>query len=332
MKFNLKKIKPPGFLKKMSANRHVRYVIYVLSFAILITVSVYTYTVLSRQYEQKTEFPPVQGTDQVLRRESEPQTVGETKQTQKTASDTEQRVPDSENRTEKEELPENVGGIHSEDPKISEASKLPENTKKPENSKKTDQAKTTQGTDKQPQSNKTETATPAETEPPITSRPVTEPPVTEPPETASPETEALNKDNAPDFTVLDKDGKRIGLSDQFGKPIVINFWATWCPPCKQELPDFDKLYREYGDKVTFMMVNLTDGKRETVDGTKSFVSKNGYSFPVYFDTVYEGADAYNVSSIPQTTFIDKNGNIYTTRIGAMNEATLRSYINAILGG
>ena len=312
MKFNLKKIKPPGFLKKISANRHARYVIYAVSFTILIAVSVYAYSILSRQYEQKTKFPSVQGTDQVLRRESEPQTVGETKETEKTSSDTEHVVSDSENRTEKEESPESVGGIHSEDPKLAESSKQPENTKKPDDTKKTDQTKTTQGTDKQGQTNKTETTVPAETEPP--------------------ETESLNKNSAPNFTVLDKDGNRIGLSDKFGKPIVINFWATWCPPCKQELPDFDKLYREYGNKVTFMMVNLTDGKRDTVDGTKNFVSKNGYTFPVYFDTAYEGAKAYNVSSIPQTTFIDKNGNIHTTRIGAMNEATLRSYINAMLGG
>lgn len=81
-----------------------------------------------------------------------------------------------------------------------------------------------------------------------------------------------------------------------------------------------------------MMVNLTDGHRETVDGTKRFVSKNGYTFPVYFDTEYRGADAYNVSSIPQTTFIDANGNVYKTRIGAMSEATLRSYLNSLLGG
>ena len=107
---------------------------------------------------------------------------------------------------------------------------------------------------------------------------------------------------------------------------------TWCPPCKKELPDFDKLCLEYGDKVVFMMVNLTDGRRDTVEGTKSFVSKNGYTFPVYFDTEYNGADAYNISSIPQTTFIDANGNVYTTRIGAMNEAALRSYITALLGG
>lgn len=144
-------------------------------------------------------------------------------------------------------------------------------------------------------------------------------------------TEDIKKNTAPDFTVLDKDGNTVRLSDKFGKPVVINFWATWCPPCKQELPDFDKLSKEYGDRVVFMMVNLTDGYRDTVDGTKRFVSGKGYTFPVYFDTKDNAASAYNVSSIPQTTFIDAKGNIYTTRIGAMNEATLRIYLNALLG-
>ena len=144
-------------------------------------------------------------------------------------------------------------------------------------------------------------------------------------------TEDIKKNTAPDFTVLDKDGNTVRLSEKFGKPIVINFWATWCPPCKQELPDFDKLSKEYGDRVVFMMVNLTDGYRDTVDGTKRFVSDKSYTFPVYFDTKDNAASAYNVSSIPQTTFIDAKGNIYTTRIGAMNEATLRIYLNALLG-
>ena len=144
-------------------------------------------------------------------------------------------------------------------------------------------------------------------------------------------TEDIKKNTAPDFTVLDKDGNTVRLSEKFGKPIVINFWATWCPPWKQELPDFDKLCKEYGDRVVFMMVNLTDGYRDTVDGTKRFVSGKGYTFPVYFDTKDNAASAYNVSSIPQTTFIDAKGNIYTTRIGAMNEATLRIYLNALLG-
>lgn len=165
------------------------------------------------------------------------------------------------------------------------------------------------------------------TVPKVTPRPVEE--TTKEPETTKPKPKT---NTAPDFTVLDKNGNRVHLSDFFGKPVVINFWATWCPPCRQELPDFDKLSGEYGDRVVFMMVNLTDGYRDTVSGTKRFVANNGYSFPLYFDTEYNAAAAYNVSSIPQTTFIDANGNVYTSRIGAMNEATLRHYLNKLLEG
>lgn len=174
--------------------------------------------------------------------------------------------------------------------------------------------------------------TPGKTSPETAPPATTPPPATVPPTTAPPETEDPNKNTAPDFPVLDADGNTVRLSDMFGKPVVINFWATWCPPCKRELPDFDRLCREYGDRVVFMMVNLTDGRRDTVDGTKKFVSEKGYTFPVYFDTGLSGAKAYSVSSIPQTTFIDANGNVFATRIGAMNETVLRSYINAILGG
>lgn len=183
-----------------------------------------------------------------------------------------------------------------------------------------------------PETTPKKTTPPATTPPPATVPPTTVPPGTVAPETAPPETEDPNKNTAPDFPVLDADGNTVRLSDMFGKPVVINFWATWCPPCKRELPDFDRLCREYGDRVVFMMVNLTDGRRDTVDGTKKFVSEKGYTFPVYFDTGLSGAKAYSVSSIPQTTFIDANGNVFATRIGAMNETVLRSYINAILGG
>ena len=185
-----------------------------------------------------------------------------------------------------------------------------------------------------PETTPENTAPPKKTTPPEKTTPgKTSPPATTPPTaTVPPETEDPNKNTAPDFPVLDADGNTVRLSDMFGKPVVINFWATWCPPCKRELPDFDRLCREYGDRVVFMMVNLTDGRRDTVDGTKKFVSEKGYTFPVYFDTGLSGAKAYSVSSIPQTTFIDANGNVFATRIGAMNETVLRSYINAILGG
>ena len=91
-------------------------------------------------------------------------------------------------------------------------------------------------------------------------------------------------DLAPDFTVYDADGNEVKLSDFFGRPIVVNFWATWCSPCKREMPSFERMYEKYGEDVVFLMVNLTDGYQDTVKKASDFVEKNGYTFPVYFDT------------------------------------------------
>lgn len=141
-------------------------------------------------------------------------------------------------------------------------------------------------------------------------------------------TEAVK--TAPDFTMTDADGNEIALSDFLGKPIVINFWATWCSPCKSELPTFDAAYATYGEDVQFIMLNLTDGYRDTVDGVKKFVADGGYTFPVYFDTALEGANAYGAYSIPMTVFIDESGAVTYQKLGIISESLLTSKIEAII--
>ena len=138
-----------------------------------------------------------------------------------------------------------------------------------------------------------------------------------------------NRNAAPDFTVTDGGGNRVSTADLSGKPVILNFWATWCPPCRSELPAFDKLYRQYGNEVSFMMIDLTDGYRETVEGVKKFMSENGYTFPVYYDTEGSAAEAYNVSSIPFTVAVGRNGNIVGTHLGAMSEAVLEKLIKTV---
>jgi len=126
----------------------------------------------------------------------------------------------------------------------------------------------------------------------------------------------------PDFTVYTEDGKKVSLYDKLDRPVVINFWATWCPPCKAEMPDFDELYKEYGDRVDFMMVNLTDGNRDTVAAVKDFIAEKGYSFPVYCDSDMTASYFYGVQSIPTTVFFDADGNIITTNVGMMSREAL----------
>ena len=112
---------------------------------------------------------------------------------------------------------------------------------------------------------------------------------------------------APDFTVYDGEGNPVKLTDFVGKPIVLNFWASWCGPCKMEMPDFQEKYLELGDSVQFLMINMTDGSRETVETASGFIAEQEYTFPVYYDTAYEAAYAYGVRTLPITYFIDAEG-------------------------
>ena len=137
---------------------------------------------------------------------------------------------------------------------------------------------------------------------------------------------------APDLYLIDYKGNELKLSDFFGKPVVLNFWASWCPPCKAEMPEFDNVYEELGNDVTFVMVDLVDGSRETIEKGKKYVEDQGFLFPIYFDTKGEAGSKYGISSIPTTIFIDKEGFIVSGVQGAIDEKTLRLGINSITDG
>ena len=157
------------------------------------------------------------------------------------------------------------------------------------------------------------------------------PAVTETPEEAEPSSAPEEElAMAPDFTVYDGEGNPVKLSDFVGTPVVVNFWASWCVPCKSEMPAFDALCARYEGRVAFLMVNLTDGSRETVAGASEFIRKQGYSFPVYFDSDSSAAMAYGVYSIPATYLIDAEGRAVAYGIGALSEDALESGIGMIL--
>ena len=134
----------------------------------------------------------------------------------------------------------------------------------------------------------------------------------------------------PEFTVYDLDGKEVHLSDYFGKPIVLNFWASWCGPCQMEMPDFNEKYLEIGEKAQFLMVNMTDGSRETVESASAFIAEQGYSFPVFYDTDMDAASVYSVYSLPTTYFIDVEGYTVARATGAISGETLQRGIDMIM--
>ena len=143
------------------------------------------------------------------------------------------------------------------------------------------------------------------------------------------ETEAA-ANPAPDFTVYDSEGNPYKLSDFRGKPVILNFWASWCGPCKSEMPDIEKAYQTYGDQIHFLLVDLTDGYQETVESAAAYIAEEGFTFPVYYDTAIEGAMAYGVSGIPVTYFIDAEGNLVAYYQSAMSESILQQGIDMLL--
>lgn len=132
----------------------------------------------------------------------------------------------------------------------------------------------------------------------------------------------------PDFLVYDIDGNEVRLSDFFGKPIVLNFWASWCGPCQMEMPDFDEAYKRLEGEVEFLMVNVTGG-RETKEQATAFIEQKGFSFPVFYDLDMTASTSYGAYSLPTTYFIDAQGYGIAAARGAIDAETLQKGLDMI---
>ena len=121
-----------------------------------------------------------------------------------------------------------------------------------------------------------------------------------------------------DVALTDMEGQTVQLFDLTGKPMVLHFWATWCGICEQEMPDWESLYQEFGDEVTFVMVDVVDGVDETVEKGKAYLEENGYTFPAYFDTQGEAAYVYGVTGLPATLFVDSEGYYVAGQLGMLS--------------
>jgi peroxiredoxin len=134
------------------------------------------------------------------------------------------------------------------------------------------------------------------------------------------------KTKALDFKLKDLDGNEVSLSSLKGKKVFLNFWATWCPPCKAEMPEIEKLYQETKDSD---LVILAVDIGENSNTVKPFIDENKYNFKVLLDSDQSVATQYGISSIPTSYFIDTDGNIISTHIGAMTIDQMKAYIKTL---
>lgn len=131
-----------------------------------------------------------------------------------------------------------------------------------------------------------------------------------------------------DFRLVDLHGNQVSLSDYRGKKVMLNFWASWCGPCRAEIPYMVKLYDEFQDKpFEIVAVNL----REDPNKVQAFVTQMDMRFPILFDTTGQVGSAYFVSGIPTSVFLDEQGIIQAVHRGMLTDAMLRRYVSDLLG-
>jgi peroxiredoxin len=143
------------------------------------------------------------------------------------------------------------------------------------------------------------------------------------------EAAALTSQVAPDFTLQTLDGSDVTLSSLRGKVVVVNFWATWCPPCVREMPRLVRVSETYRDQgLVVLGVNTT--YQDDPAKVRQFVRDNGVSYPILLDPEGAVSQLYPARLIPTTYLIDRNGRIVHTKVGEVDEATLNEQVQALL--
>jgi peroxiredoxin len=120
---------------------------------------------------------------------------------------------------------------------------------------------------------------------------------------------------APDFDLTTLDGEQAALSDFRGEPVMVNFWATWCPPCRAEMPDMQKLYEDNG--YTILALNMTSTETN-VEDVGEFVDELGLTFPILMDETADVMENYSIQVYPTSYLIDSSGRVQRVILGAMN--------------
>ena len=146
---------------------------------------------------------------------------------------------------------------------------------------------------------------------------------------------------APDFTLTDQYGRQHKLSDYRGQVVFLNFWATWCDPCRREMPDIEDMYKANGKNANDLVVlGVANPKTKdhpynqdgTVEDVAAFLSDNGYTYPVAMDTTGDVFDQYYVSSFPTTFMIDREGNIFGYVQGTLTKSMMEDIVRQTMEG
>ena len=147
--------------------------------------------------------------------------------------------------------------------------------------------------------------------------------------------------SAPDFTFYDQNGQQHTLSDYKGKVVFLNFWATWCPPCQNEMPDIQQLYEDYGlNQEDLVVLGVANPRSEenpynqdvSEEEVEAFLTERGYTYPVVMDTTGEVFQGYGVTSFPTTFMIDRDGNVFGYITGMLTRSMMDSIIEQTMSG
>ena len=128
--------------------------------------------------------------------------------------------------------------------------------------------------------------------------------------------------NAPDFELKTLSGENAKLSDYQGKKVMLNFWATWCAPCKEEMPDMEEFHKQYGEEIEILAVNI-----DPQFDVQQFVTDYGITFPILLDEKDEVNTMYQLLTIPTTYFIDEKGVIRHKYLTTMTQDIMKEYMD-----
>ncbi|MGG4491469.1 TlpA family protein disulfide reductase [Metabacillus idriensis] len=134
---------------------------------------------------------------------------------------------------------------------------------------------------------------------------------------------------APELKLTDINQKEHELKPPYNQPIVLNFWASWCGPCKMEAPDLVTLAEKYNGQVMIYAVNMTN--QDSAEGAYMFAKDHGFSFPVLLDRTGEASSLYRVAAVPTTFFIDRNGEIVSVLTGYGGAELLEKRVRELIG-